>query len=353
MKMPVNETRARSSVGLWLPWASLVTVWFLWGSTYLAIRVAVASIPPYLMAGTRYMIAGAILSAALLIWKRDLLASVNAAAWRSIAIMGFLLLVLGNGIVCFVEMKMPSGIAAIIVATVPIWMVVIDAVYSRKPIARGAWLGLALGTFGVAALAGLNGGAVEIGPALLLMAGAASWAAGSVYARYQHDNLSSPLVPALEMFVGGTMMVAFGAVTGEFGQLRLDAITPQSIAGFWWLVGPGAIVGYSAYGYAVRRLPTSVTATYAYVNPIVAVALGAWLLHEPITLNVIIGGAAVVLAVVTILKPAPAEEERETGGNHDGAEERIERIDEQFGDKNAEQHEDERAGCEGMTGDAA
>jgi len=352
--MPVNETRLRSSVSVWLPWASLVTVWFLWGSTYLAIRVAVGSIPPYLMAGTRYMIAGAILSAALLLWKRDLLRGLSAATWRSIAIMGFLLLVLGNGIVCFVEMKMPSGIAAIIVATVPIWMVVIDAIASRTRITAASWVGLALGTLGVAALAGLHGGAVEIGPALLLMFGAASWAAGSVYARSHHDVLTSPLVPALEMFVGGAMMVAVGALTGEFAQLRLDAITPQSIAGFWWLVGPGAIVGYSAYGYAVRKLPTKVTATYAYVNPIVAVALGAWLLHEPVTLNVIVGGALVILAVVAILmKPLPAVEERKAGPDDDRAKEGVERIDRELRGENADQHEDEYAGCNGVAGDAA
>jgi drug/metabolite transporter (DMT)-like permease len=340
-------------VGRWLPWVALVSVWLLWGSTYLAIRVAVGSIPPYLMAGTRYMIAGAILTAILLAFKRDALRGLNAAAWRSIVIVGFLLLVLGNGIVCVVEMHMPSGIAAIIVATVPIWMVVIDAVRLRAPISRGSWVGLGLGTFGVAALAGLHGGAVAIGPALLLMFGAAAWAAGSVYARSHHEDLGSPIVPALEMVVGGTMMVLFGAATGEFAQLRWDAITTQSVAGFWWLVGPGAILGYSAYGYAVRRLPTNVTATYAYVNPIVAVALGAWLLHEPVTPNVIVGGAAVVLAVVAILKPSPGEEKDETRGDHDRAKERVSRIDAQLGDEDAQEHGDEHAGCPGVAGDAA
>jgi drug/metabolite transporter (DMT)-like permease len=297
----------RSTLRGWLPWVALVAVWFLWGSTYLAIRVAVGSIPPYLMAGVRYIIAGAILSAALLLWKRDLLGRLSPSAWRSIAITGFLLLVVGNGTLVFVEMRMPSGIAAIIVATVPIWMVVADALFARKAISRGSWIGLALGTFGVAAL----GGAVSIGLTLLLMAGAASWALGSVYAGKHHGDRNNPIVPALEMLVGGSMMVIVGALTGEFAQLHLDAITPQAIAGFWWLVGPGAIVGYSAYGYAVRNLPTNVTATYAYVNPIVAVVLGAWLLHEPITLNVIVSGAAIVFAVVTILKPPPQPTPRE------------------------------------------
>lgn len=345
----------KSSRGMdrWLPWVALVAVWILWGSTYLAIRVAVGTIPPFLMAGTRYMLAGAILTVALLLWKRDLLRGVSAAAWRSIAIMGLMLLVLGNGIVCYVETSMPSGITALIVATVPIWMVVIDAIRLRSPISPASWVGLGLGTIGVAALAGLHGGAVSIGPALLLMFAAASWAAGSVYARSHHDQLSNPIVPALEMLVGGTMMVLVGALTGEFAQLRWDAITPQSIAGFWWLVGPGAIVGYSAYGYAVRRLPTNVTATYAYVNPIVAVALGAWLLREPITPNVIVGGAAVVLAVVAILKPAPGEEKGDTASDDDRSVERVERIDGQLGNKDGYEHGDEYARCPGVSGDSA
>lgn len=336
-----------------MPWVALVSVWFLWGSTYLGIRVAVGTIPPFLMAGTRYIIAGTILSLALLLWKRDLLSRVTPAAWRSIAIMGFLMLVLGNGMLCFVETTMPSGIAAIIVATVPIWMVVIDAVVSRTAISIGSWIGLALGTLGVVALAGLNGGAVSVGPALLLMFGAASWAAGSVYARKHGGDRSNPIVPALEMFVGGFMMVIVGAATGEFAQLHLEAITPQSIAGFWWLVGPGAIIGYSAYGYAVRRLPTNVTATYAYINPIVAVALGAWFLREPITLNVIVGGALVVLAVVAILKPTPTKEKDDAGGHDRPADERIERVGDDLGNEHRDQGQEEDARCERMAGDAA
>jgi drug/metabolite transporter (DMT)-like permease len=344
---------SRAGVSRWMPWVALISVWFLWGSTYIGIRVAVGTIPPFLMAGTRYMIAGAVLSLALLAWKRDLLGRVTPSAWRAIAIMGFLMLVLGNGMLCFVETTMPSGIAAIIVATVPIWMVVIDAIVSRTAISVGSWIGLALGTLGVVALAGLHGGAVSIGAALLLMFGAASWAAGSVYARKHGGDRSNPIVPALEMVVGGVMMVLVGAMTGEFAQLRLDAITSQSMAGFWWLVGPGAIVGYSAYGYAVRRLPTTVTATYAYINPIVAVALGAWLLHEPITLNVIVGGALVVLAVVAILKPAPSKEKDDAGGHNRSADERVERVGDDLGDEHRDQRNEEDARRERVAGDAA
>jgi drug/metabolite transporter (DMT)-like permease len=347
------ESTFRSSVGRWLPWVALVTVWFLWGSTYLAIRVAVGTIPPLLMAGTRYVIAGAVLSAVLLVWKRDLLSRLTASSWRSIEIMGFSLLVLGNGMLCYVETVMPSGIAAIIVATVPIWMVVIDAVVSRTAVRAGNWIGLGLGTAGIATLAGFGHGAVPLVPALMLLLGAFSWAAGSVYARRNGADRSNPIVPALEMFVGGIMLVISGALTGEFARLNLSAITPQSIAGFWWLVTGGAIVGYSAYGYAVRRLPTNVTATYGYVNPIVAVILGAWFLQEPVTWNELLGGGAVVLAVVAILKPAPSEKEDQSGQHRQGAEERVARVDGQLGDENRDQHGEECKGCPGVAGDAA
>ena len=337
----------------WLPWAALVIVWFLWGSTYLAIRVAVSTIPPLLMAGTRYVIAGAILSLGLLIWKRDLLARLTPASWKAIAIMGFSLLVVGNGMLCYIETAMPSGIASIVVATVPIWMLVIDAVLSRSAIRPINWAGLILGTLGVAALAGLGNGRAQLLPTLLLIVGAASWAAGSVYARRHGADRSNPIVPALEMFVGGWMLLVAGAIAGEFAHVNLAAIAPQSVAGFWWLVTGGAIIGYTAYGYAVRRLPTSVTATYAYVNPIVAVALGAWLLHEPLTLNELVGGAAVVLAVVAILQPSKDREEEKAGGDDQPAEERIARIDGDLRDEDREQYGDEGSGCPGVAGDAA
>jgi drug/metabolite transporter (DMT)-like permease len=304
----VMTSAIRSFFSRRLPWVALVLVWFLWGSTYLAIRVAVGTIPPLTMAGTRYVLAGAILTAALLAWKHDLLARVSTSTWRSIGIMGFSLLLLGNGMLCISEQHTPSGIAAIVVGTVPIWMVVIEAVFSRSKIVAASWIGLALGTFGVVTLAGFGGGGFSIGSVLQLIFSAIAWAAGSVYARKHGETRDNPIVPALEMIVGGLMLLVAGAMTGEFSHLKLASISAPSAFGFWWLVGPGAIVGYSAYGYAVRRLPTPVTATYAYVNPIIAVALGTILLREPLTLNVLVGGSAVVLAVIAILRPARAAE---------------------------------------------
>ncbi len=303
----------RLSVSNALPWVALITVWILWGSTYLGIRVAVETIPPFLMAGIRYIIAGSILTGGMLLWKRDLLSQLRAPQWRSLAMTAFLLLGIGNGFLCYAEMTVQSGVAAIVVATVPIWMVIIAAVVSRTGITLGSGIGLGLGTLGIAALAGVPGGSVPLVPTLMMLVGSFSWALGSVYARRHAALRTNPLIPALEMFTGGIILTIMGLLTGELSRLHVHTITGASIGGFLWLIGPGALVGYTAYNYAVRKLPTHIVATYGYVNPIVAVALGAWLLREPITLNVILGGAAIVLAVVAILK-SPAKVKREAEG---------------------------------------
>lgn len=303
----------RFSIANALPWVALITVWFLWGSTYLGIRVAVETIPPFLMAGIRYLIAGSILTAAMLLWKRDLLSQLRAPQWRSLAMTAFLLLGIGNGLLCYSEMTVQSGIAAIVVATVPIWMVIIAALVNRNGITLGSGIGLALGMVGIIALAGVPGGGVPLVPTILMLVGSFSWALGSVYARRHADLRTNPIIPALEMFVGGIILTIMGLVTGEGAHFNLHAISSASVGGFLWLVGPGALVGYTAYNYAVRKLPTHIVATYGYVNPIVAVALGAWLLREAVTLNVMLGGAAIVLAVIAILK-SPAKVQREAKG---------------------------------------
>src|SRR5215469_7303583 len=153
-----------------LPWIALVTVYFIWGSTYLGIRVAVQTIPPFLMAGTRYMIAGAILAIGMLIWDRTLLSQLKWPQWRSLLITAALLLLGGNGILCYAEQQLPSGIAALIVATVPIAMVLVNALATRVPIPTGAIVGLILGTLGIVALVGIHTGSIPLIPALLTVA---------------------------------------------------------------------------------------------------------------------------------------------------------------------------------------
>lgn len=296
----LTQARVREDGALPLSWISLVTVWILWGSTFLGIRLAVQSIPPLLMAGSRYLLAGSIMACVLWLTQRKRMAPIQVSDLKNVLIAAVLLLVAGNGSLSWAELQLQSGTAALIVAGVPIWMLLIDAVLSRR-IQAFAVLGICVGTVGMVALVGMPSAHVPIAAALAVMGGSAAWALGSVFARRAHSDRTHPLFPALEMVAGGLMLSACGLATGELHALHVSQITASSVAGYVWLVIMGSMVAYTAYGYAVRTLPTNVVSTYAYVNPIVAVVLGAVILHERITPNILIGGATIVIAVVLIL----------------------------------------------------
>jgi drug/metabolite transporter (DMT)-like permease len=291
-----NVTPTRAA----LPWISLVTVWILWGSTFLGIRVAVQSIPPLLMAGSRYLCAGVLM--ALILWalQRERLQPVRWSDMKSVLITAVLLLVAGNGSLSWAELQLHSGLAALIVAGVPIWMLLINAVFSGS-LQRSAAIGILIGTIGMIVLVGMPSAHVPIVPALAVIGGSMAWALGSVLARRQHSDRTHPLFPALEMIVGGALLCVIAAIAGEFRGFHPASISAASGAGYIWLVVMGSMVAYTAYGYAVRTLPTNVVSTYAYVNPIVAVMLGALILAEPLSLNIIAGGATIITAVVIIL----------------------------------------------------
>jgi drug/metabolite transporter (DMT)-like permease len=281
-----------------LPWIALIAVYLLWGSTYLGIRVAVETIPPYLMTGVRYMIAGGLLFALQWLTAKEKPALPNREGLLQVAITAVLLLVIGNGLLCITETRVETGTSALLIATTPIWMMLIDAFLLRKLPGVPAILGVLLGTAGIATLVGKGAGHVNLLYASLLVFGSISWAAGSIYARGKDHG---PLTASLEMFIGGVIATIVAVALGEASHLNLAAVTSESIWGLLWLITGGAMVGYSAFAYAVRTLPTATVATYAYVNPVVAVILGATILHEPVTWNIVIGGAAVVVAVVVTL----------------------------------------------------
>ncbi|MFT2014413.1 EamA family transporter [Streptomyces sp. 796.1] len=284
-----------------LPWLALVTVWLLWGSTYLGIQLAVDTIPPLLMAGFRFLIAGAVLFA--FVGPRHARGAERPTApqLRSALIVAALLLVGGNGLLSIGETEVDSGLAALIVATVPVWMVVIHAAVTRTRVTLAMGLGLLLGTVGVGLLVGGPGAQVDAGGAVLVLIGSLSWATGSVYARTAPLPKHPLVVAALQMLIGGLLLIAIGAVAGEFGRLDPGAISAASIGGFLWLVVAGSMVAFTAYGYANAHLPNDTMATYAYVNPVVAVALGALLGDERLSPNLLLGGAVIVSAVVLIV----------------------------------------------------
>lgn len=283
-----------------LSWIALVTVWFLWGSTFLAIRVAVQSIPPFFMVGTRYAVAGALLSAIVWISQGRRRSKITWPELRTVLVSAVLLLVVGNGFLSVSEVHLESGTAALLVATTPLWMIVIDAVLSRSLRALSV-AGLILGSLGIFVLVGAPSQHVYLPAAGLVLVGSLSWAIGSVYARRSSAGHLNPLLPALEMLAAGIIMSVIAIFSGEASGVHLAQLPAPALFGWLWLVVAGAMIAYSAYGYAVRTLPTNVVATYAYVNPIVAVILGALMLKEPLTWNVLAGGAGIVLSVITIM----------------------------------------------------
>jgi len=284
-----------------LPWLALFTVWIVWGSTYSGIAVAIDTIPPLLMAGFRFLLAGAVMFA--IVGPRHASGPKRPTArhLRSAAVVAALMLVGGNGLLSVAETGLDSGLAALIVATVPLWMVLINAAVTRTRITATTGIALALGLIGVGLLVGGPGSEVDTGSALVVAFASICWAAGSVYAR-RAPLPSHPFVTtSLQMIAGGLILIAAGAATGEFSRLDLAAVSGASIAGFAWLVVAGSMLAYTAYGYANKNLPNDTVATYAYVNPVVAVTLGVLAGDEAFGPNLLLGGGVIVLAVILIV----------------------------------------------------
>jgi drug/metabolite transporter (DMT)-like permease len=291
-------------------WVALVVVYVFWGGTYLGIRVGVETIPPLLLAGVRYLIAGLILFPIAIRGgtPQERAADRPARAnWVACAIVGLLLLLGGNGLVTVGERTVPSGFASLLVATVPLWLLVMDAVLSRTWIGWLPLTGLVAGLVGVALLAGLGdhtsaSGASTGGIAVILFA-SVCWAVGTILTSRLKALPQRPFVStAMQMIIGGAVMTALAAATGEFGSFHLSQVSARSWLALAYLIVPGSILALSAYGIAVRSsLPTSTVATYAYVNPVVAVILGTTILSEKLTPMMLLGGAFIIAAVALIV----------------------------------------------------
>jgi drug/metabolite transporter (DMT)-like permease len=282
-------------------------VYVIWGSTYLGIRYAIETIPPLFMAGTRFLVAGVILYA----WSRARGApKPTPAQWRNSAIAGTLLLLLGNGLLTWSETRVPSGLAAVIVAIVPLWMVVLDWLTggTSRPGPR-AWLGIALGLAGVAVLMRPTadaGGVDPIGAGMLLV-GSFGWSAGSLFGRRADLPKSPLLTTGMEMLTGGTILLLAGLVTGESAHFSLAAVSRTSLLGLIYLITLGSLIGYSAYTYLVTATTPAKLGTYAYVNPVIAVILGATIAGEPIGPMTLVAMAMIVGAVILLtVKPRTA-----------------------------------------------
>ena len=299
---PDDDASAREEAQPLMVWLALGSIYLIWGSTYLAIRVMVETVPPLLGAGFRFLIAGAIFLA-FLAAKRGIRAlGFSGRELLAAFAVGTLLCFGGNGLVTVAEQDVPSGIAATLIASVPLWIILFRRV-SRDPINRIALLGVLIGFAGVGILMlpGERPAGLTIGPMLVVVAAAACWAIGSYYGRGWSLPRDTMLSTALQMLTSGALMVVVGALFGEFGDVDPGGFSTKSIAGFIWLVTAGSLVAYTAYTWLLKNAPVSKVATYAYVNPVVAIFLGWILLDETITGTIIVGASLIVASVALVV----------------------------------------------------
>jgi drug/metabolite transporter (DMT)-like permease len=290
---------------------ALLTVYLVWGSTYLGIAVAVQTLPPFLMASVRFLAAGAV----LWVWsirRGDTEGDrIGPRQWGAAAIVGCLLLTTGNAMVGFGEQTVPSGVAALLVASMPLWMAVMSRGLLGERLGWRAVVGLLLGFAGVALLVQPSGGERldPVGTAAILFA-AVSWALGSVWSR-RLPLPSRPLVAtSMEMLCGGALLALVSLATGEWGRFDPGAVSGASLLALLYLIMFGSLLAFTAYVWLLRATSTPVLSTYAYVNPVIAVALGWTLLGETINRGTLTGGAVIIVAVALIVtrgSAAPAE----------------------------------------------
>lgn len=280
---------------------ALAAVYMIWGSTYLGIRFALeGGFPPFLLGGIRFLIAGGLMFA-FLRWRG--VATPTGPQWRNLMVMGVLLLAFGNGMVNFAEQTVSSGLAAVAVASAPIWMGIFAMMRGDKP-TRVEWVGIAIGFIGVVWLnaGGAMSGSMQ-GLAALLVASIA-WSFGSIWSRGR--DLPSPFMAAAgQMLCGGGVMMLIAALAGE----RMSMPTSKGLAAFAYLVVFGSIIGFTAYIWLLRNVRPALAGSYAYVNPAIAVVLGAWLAGERAS-TAEIGAMLVILAGVVVITLAKAKKGR-------------------------------------------
>ena len=281
---------------------AFTAVYLIWGSTFLGIRIAIHSIPPGIMAGTRWFLAGALMYIALR-WRGA--PRPCARDWGTAAIIGGGIIFGGNGSVTYAERFIPSGTAAVIVAIVPAFIALLGWLSGitgrpRLPV----WIGIGLATWGVAVIVRPSGAAFREGEmvsVVILMVGELMWAAAALYAARTRQRSSGLIMAAMQMLCGGAFLLATAAIRGEFARLDPAAITAASVLAMTYLMVVGSLISFSAYFWLLRNVEPTRVATYAYVNPIVAVFLGWLVLGEPLLPELLTGSALVVLGIALIV----------------------------------------------------
>ncbi len=293
------------SSGLWVA-AGMAAIYLIWGSTYLCVRYAIETLPPLVMAGTRVMMAGLILYG----WTRLRgAARPSPIHWRDAALMGGFLLLGGNGSVAWAEQYVPSGLAALLAATVPLWIVLLDWVRpgGERP-TRPVALGVGLGLIGMLLLVGparlMGGTALHPGGVTAIVLGTLLWSIGSLYVR----RASLPTAPlqstAMQLLAGGGWLFLAAALTGEWGRLHLETVSVRSLLALSYLVVMGSTVAFTVYLWLMRTTSPALVSTYAYVNPVVAMFLGWALAAEPLTWQTLLAAGIIIggVALITLAK---------------------------------------------------
>ena len=285
-------------------YAAWILICIVWGTTYLAIRVCLETIPPFLMGGIRYVIAGALLAAGLAIRGERL---PRPPAWTSLAILGFFMIGVGNGGVVWAEQTVTSGLTAVLVAMSPFWMVGIDAIVPpRVPLTGRRILGLLIGFAGIVMLVWpeiqLGGGRSFLVGVMSAQIACVGWAIGSAYSRRRGHGAAKDenvlATAAFQMLFGGVCLLVAALVTREMSHLTFTLRTASALA---YLIVAGAIAGFTAYAYALKHLPVAMVSTYAYINPVIAVILGTLILREPFNVRMMLA-AGVVLAGILLVR---------------------------------------------------
>jgi drug/metabolite transporter (DMT)-like permease len=279
---------------------ALATIYLVWGSTYLAIRVTDRTMPPLLMSSARFLIAGA----ALYAFASRGRVRPTLREWRAAAIVGAALLVAGNGGVAWAETRLASSLAALLVAMVPLWVALMDRAFLGRRLSSSAIAGLVVGFAGVALLVRPGGGG-DVLAMLLLVGTTAAWAGGSLYARGAPLPASPLLSASMQMLAAGAFLAVAGLAAGETGDVNSHSFSTKPVIAFVYLAVVGSLIAFSTYAWLLRNVRISLVATYAFVNPVVAVALGTVFLNEKISWSTIVAGAAIVVAVVLIVTARP------------------------------------------------
>ncbi len=290
-----SNSPTRLAYGAW------IAVCLLWGTTYLAIRIALETVPPMLMGGFRWTIAGALILGAMKARGERLPAR---AEWPSLALLGVLLIGFGNGGVVWAEQTLPSGLTAVLVAVVPFWMVGVELLAgSQDPLTLRRILGLLLGFAGIVLLVWpeleLGAGRDVVLGVLATQLACLGWAIGSTYSRRRAPTENVLAVAAYQMLFGGVAMALAGTLHGEWSDLSFNARTASALG---YLLVFGSVAGFSAYVYALKHLPIATVSLYAYVNPVIAVVLGTLVLSEPMSPRMAAAGLIVLAAMAMVRK---------------------------------------------------